>query len=246
MRRFHQNLLLPLLLVSISTFPAVGQIDRAILNGTVTDPSGALIADAKVEAVAQATEVSTQVKSNSRGAYNVPGLAVGMYTVTVSHTGFDTVQYKDVSLVVGKTRTLNVSLRIGAVAESVEVHGIAPLNQTSPELAGVIDTQQIQSLPVNGRNWATLLLLAPGAIDDGGGDQRTIRFAGRGRDDNNYTMDGVDATGIQEQAQKSSTRLQISEDAVEEYRVSSALYTAEHGAGAGGQVDLVSKAGTND
>src|SRR5207247_2824001 len=111
--------------------------------------------------------------------------------------------------------------------------------------SGVITEQQIKEIPINGRNWATLLVLAPGAIDDGGGDQRTIRFAGRGRDDNNYMIDGVDATGIQEQAQKSTTRLQISEDAVSEYRVSSMLYTAEHGAGAGGQVDLVSKTGTN-
>jgi TonB-dependent receptor-like protein len=80
---------------------------------------------------------------------------------------------------------------------------------------------------------------------DGGGDQRTIRFAGRARDDNNFNFDGVDAGGIQEQAQKSQTRLQISEAAVEEYRVSSALYDAEYGTQAGGQVNIVTKSGTN-
>ena len=86
-------------------------------------------------------------------------------------------------------------------------------------------------------------MLAPLALDDGGGDQRSIRFAGHGRDDNNYMMDGVDATGIQEQAQKSTTRLQVSEDAIQEYRVSTALYDAQYGAGNGGQVDIVTKTG---
>jgi Carboxypeptidase regulatory-like domain/TonB dependent receptor len=223
------------------------QIDRATLTGTVFDSSGALVPDADIEAKDQATGVESKVETNSQGLYRIPGLAVGEYTVKVSHAGFATAEYKDVVLLVGQTRTLDAHLKVGAVVQKIVVEmAPAPLEETSPEMAGVINDQQIQALPVNGRNWASLLLLAPGAIDDGGGDQRTIRFAGRARDDNNYTMDGVDATGIQEQAQKSTTRLQISEEAVSEYRVSSMLYTAEHGAGAGGQVDLVSKTGTNE
>ena len=76
----------------------------------------------------------------------------------------------------------------------------------------------------------------------------SARFAsqGRARDDNNFSFDGVDAGGIQEQAQKSQTRLQISEDAIEEYRVNSALYDAEYGTQAGGQINVVTKSGTND
>ena len=70
----------------------------------------------------------------------------------------------------------------------------------------MVGSADIANLPTTGRNWANLLVLAPGAIDDGGGNQRTIRFGGR-RDDNNFKFDGVDATGIQEQAQKSTTRL---------------------------------------
>ena len=110
----------------------------------------------------------------------------------------------------------------------------------------MIGTDQIANLPNNGRDWASFTLLAPFAQDDGGGDQRTIRFAGRARDDNNFQFDGVDAGGIQEQAQKSQTRLQISQDAIEEYRVNSALYDAEYGTQAGGQVDVVTKSGTNN
>ncbi|HWO31152.1 MAG TPA: hypothetical protein VNO32_20345, partial [Candidatus Acidoferrum sp.] len=118
--------------------------------------------------------------------------------------------------------------------------------RSSAEASTVIDTNQIANLPNNGRDWASFTLLAPFAQDDGGGDQRTIRFAGRARDDNNFSFDGVDAGGIQEQAQKSQTRLQISQDAIEEYRVNSALYDAEYGTQAGGQVDVVTKSGTND
>ena len=221
------------------------QIDRATLTGTVTDPSGAVIANAKIECLAETTGLRTEATSNSKGVYLVPGLAVGEYEVTVSRAGFSPVQYKDVLLMVGDTRIINVQLKVGTIIETVNVQSLPPLQETSPEISGVINNQEIRSLPVNGRNWASLLLLAPGALDDGGGDQRTIRFAGRARDDNNYTMDGIDATGIQEQAHKSTTRLQISQEAVAEYRVSSMLYTAEHGAGAGGQVDLVSKTGTN-
>lgn len=235
------------LLVFLGSVCAYGQIDRATLTGTVFDSSGAVVRDAQVEATDQTTGIKSEAPSNSQGLYRIPGLAVGTYTVRIVHPGFATAEYKDIVLLVGQTRTLDAHLKVGTVAQNVMVEvAPAPLEETSPEMSGVIKTQQIEALPVNGRNWASMLLLAPGAIDDGGGDQRTIRFAGRARDDNNYTMDGVDATGIQEQAGKSTTRLQISEEAVSEYRVSSMLYTAEHGAGAGGQVDLVSKTGTNE
>lgn len=139
-------------------------------------------------------------------------------------------------------------MKVGEVAEHVVVNAEAsqPYERSTAESAIVIRSDQVDNLPTNGRNWSTLTLLAPFAQDDGGGDQRTIRFAGRARDDNNFTFDGVDSTGIQEQAQKSTTRLQVSEDAIAEYRVDSALYDAQYGSQAGGQVDVVTKSGTND
>jgi hypothetical protein len=148
---------------------------------------------------------------------------------------------------VGQTRTLDVELAVGAINEQVEVKAsTGPADRSSAEAATVIDTTQIADLPNNGRDWASFTLLAPFAQDDGGGDQRTIRFAGRARDDNNFSIDGVDAGGIQEQAQKSQTRLQISQDAIEEYRVNSASYDAEYGTQSGGQIDVETKSGTND
>ena len=226
---------------------AYAQIDRAVLEGTVTDASGAVVVAANVKILFPDTNIAQEQRTNSNGYYRFPGLAVGRYTVTVTGTGFRTKVIEDVILQVGQTRTLDAKLAVGVPAEKVEVEDSAgPADRSSAEAATVIRTDQIANLPNNGRDWASFTLLAPFAQDDGGGDQRTIRFAGRARDDNNFSFDGVDAGGIQEQAQKSQTRLQISQDAIAEYRVNSALYDAEYGTQAGGQIDVVTKSGTND
>ena len=226
---------------------AFAQVDRAELEGTVTDPSGSVIAGATVKVLAVDTGLSEEQKTNSKGYYRFPGMAVGNYRVTTSGNGFKTKVTEDVVLRVGQTRTLDLQLTVGAVNEEIEVNAtIAPADRVSAEASTVIDTTQIGELPNNGRDWASFTLLAPFAQDDGGGDQRTIRFAGRARDDNNFSIDGVDAGGIQEQAQKSQTRLQISQDAIEEYRVNSALYDVEYGTQAGGQIDVETKHGTNN
>ncbi|HWY59634.1 MAG TPA: TonB-dependent receptor [Terriglobales bacterium] len=230
----------------LTTSSLFAQVDRAVLEGTVIDPSGATIVGAKVVTLEVDTGIKEEQRTNSKGYYRFPGLAVGRYTVTVEDIGFKMHVTENVVLRVGETHTLDVRLEVGANAEKVEVTATAaPVERSSAEASTVITTDQILNLPNNGRDWASFTLLAPFAQDDGGGDQRTIRFAGRARDDNNFQFDGVDAGGIQEQAQKSQTRLQISQDAIEEYRVSSALYDAEYGTQSGGQVDVVTKSGTN-
>ena len=204
--------------------PLIAQTDRATLEGTVTDPSGGTISGANVSVTAVDTGISQERKTNSSGYYRFPGLPVGQFTVTVSNISFKTKVIEQVILQVGETHTLDVSLVVGEVAEKVEIKAETGLaERTSAAAATVISTTQIANLPVNGRDWSALTLLAPFAQDDGGGNQRTIRYAGRAIDDNNFNFDGVDAGGIQEQAQKSQVRLQISEDAIAEYRVSSAL-----------------------
>ena len=227
--------------------PALAQADRSTLTGTVTDFTGAVITSVNVEVLSVANGATRDATTNDAGIYLAPRLPAGKYTVTFSIDKFRTVRYEDVQLKAGEVLTLDARLGLATTSTRVEVVAAAPLlERNSADVAGTVYSTQIANLPTNGRNWANLLVLAPLAVDDGGGDQRSIRFAGRARDDNNYRMDGVDATGIQEQAQKSTTRLQISSDAIEEYRVNSALYTAEYGAGAGGQVDIVSKSGTNE
>jgi hypothetical protein len=226
---------------------AIAQTDRATLEGTVTDPSGAVISGAAVQILEVQTNLSQRHTTNPNGQYRFPGIANGEYTVSVSNSGFKSKVIGDVFLEVGQTRSLDVVLQIGEASEKIEVVAeTGPAERSSAEASIVIRTDQIANLPVNGRDWSGLTLLAPFAQDDGGGNQRTIRFAGRSIDDNNFNFDGVDACGIQEQAQKSQVRLQISEDAVAEYRVSSALYDAEYGTQAGGQIDVVTKSGTNE
>jgi hypothetical protein len=119
------------------------------------------------------------------------------------------------------------------------------LDQTSASLGGRMERNQLLQLPLNGRNWASLLPLMPGAVDSGTSDQRSIRFAGHGRDDNNFTLDGVDASGISNQPQKSGIRIAIPTSTIMEFKVESALFGAESGNGTGGQVTISSTAGTN-
>ena len=245
--QLRRNSLASLLLVLLGAQVVFAQVDRAVLEGTIADQTGGVLVGARVQVLAGATSITHEQKTNANGYYRFPGLAVGRYTVSVMSGGFKTTVIKDVIVQVGQTRTLDVRLNVGVATETVEVTAsVEPAEHTSAEASTVIRTDQIENLPNNGRDWVSFTLLAPFAQDDGGGDQRTIRFAGRARDDNNYQFDGVDAGGIQEQAQKSQTRLQISQDAVEEYRVNSALYDAEYGTQAGGQVNLVTKSGTNN
>jgi len=242
-----QTSLLALFFLTIAWVGASAQIDRAVLEGTVADPTGRVIAGASLKLLAADTGITQKRQANASGYYRFPGLAVGHYTMTASSSGFRTSVMENVGLQVGQTRTLDIQLAVGAATERVEVNAsTAPEERSSAEASTVIREDQIANLPNNGRDWASFTLLAPFAQDDGGGDQRTIRFAGRARDDNNFQIDGVDAGGIQEQAQKSQTRLQISQDAIAEYRVNSALYDAEYGTQAGGQIDIETKSGTND
>jgi hypothetical protein len=122
---------------------------------------------------------------------------------------------------------------------------VEALNRTNGEIGGVIEAPQIREIPIDGRNWATLMTLAPGAINTGDGAQRSIRFNGHSLDDSNFTFDGIDTSGVQEQTQKADTRLNVSLDSIAEFRVSSAAYTAETGAAGGAQINIVSKTGSN-
>ena len=238
---------LQVLLFVFISLPAAAQVDRATLTGTVTDSTGALIQGAKVEAVSAGTALRRETVTGTNGTYQMPGLPIGSYTVTILKEGFGAVHYKDVELSVGQSRTLDARMEVGALEAQVEVVAAgAIVNLSSAEVGGVIESQQVRNIPLNGRNWASLMTLAPGAINVGGGSQTSIRFVGRSRDDNNFTLDGIDASGVQEQPQKADARLNISLDSIAEFRVNSAVYTAESGTTGGAQINVVSKSGTNN
>jgi hypothetical protein len=225
----------------------MAQVDQGSLNGTVIDATKSAVPGAKVEVVSISTGIRRETLTGPAGSYHVPELPVGSYNVTISKEGFRAAQFKAVPLEVGEPRTLDVELTVGAATEAVEVSAtLETMNRTSAEVGGLIEAAQIRELPVSGRNWASLMLLAPGAINYSDGSQRNIRFNGHSIDDANYTFDGIDNTGVQEQTQKAEARLNISVDSIAEFRVSTAAYTAESGSAGGVQVAVVSKTGTND
>ena len=235
-----------LLFLISQALPLMAQLDYASLNGTVTDPSTALVQGARIAVVSSTTGFHRETLTSAGGIYQVSGLAVGTYTVTISRDGFKTAEFKNVELAVGQPRTIDVQLLVGSVADSVEVKAsLDTLNRTSAEVGGLVEAEQIKKIPVSGRNWASLMMLAPGAVNYSDGSQRNIRFNGHSIDDANYTFDGIDNNGVQEQTQKAETRLNIALDSIAEFRVSTAVYTAESGAAGGVQVQVVSRTGTN-
>lgn len=223
------------------------QADRATLSGTVTDASGSVIADASVVLRQPATGFQRETVTSAAGLYQLPGLPVGQFELTVKKDGFSAALVSGIQLAVGQRGTLNVKLDVSAVSSQVQVTAEAvELDKMSAEIAGVISGSDLSNIPLNGRNWASFMVMAPGAVNTGEGNQNSTRFFGRSRDENNFTFDGVDATGVKDPRQEANLRLNISLDAIAEFRVSSSMYTAETGGGAGAQVNVVSKTGTNE
>jgi len=236
-----------LVVLSLAAVPLAAQMDRAILTGIVMDPSRSVIPGAKVTARAVATGIDYTATANSAGAYTLTGLPVGEYATSVSANGFETLQIQNFTLDVGETRTLNPTLRVGSVSSNVTVEAATPdLNLANAEVGAVITGNQTQELPVNGRYWASLEALVPGAISAGTGTQDTIRFNGLSQEDNNFRFDGVDATGLNHEFVKVAMRLQFPLESIAEFKVSSAAYSADVGGMAGGQVSMVSRGGTNE
>jgi hypothetical protein len=225
---------------------AFAQVDLSGLSGTVTDPSGRLLPRARVTVVANATGLQRNSISDSTGNYSFPGLALGTYTVTFEHPGFQRIQYFAVKQDVGNTRTLNATMQVAGGEERIEVSAASALvDDENSTITGLIERKQADELPLNGRDWSGLTAYIPGAIDTGGSNQRSIRFAGRGLDDSNFTYDGVDETSVVNQTQRPWVRLSIPLDAIAEFRVDTLLATAADGATGGAQLAVASPAGTN-
>jgi hypothetical protein len=244
--RFSRSLLfLPSILLCLTPY-LLAQIDRAGINGTVTDPSGRVLPQTRVTALQVSTGLRRKTTSSANGTYDIPELPVGSYTITFEHDGFSMLTFVGVHEVIGRTRTLDATLQVSGGNDQVEVSASSEqVGNTSDALGGRIEQIQAKELPLNGRNWATLTALMPGAVDTGGSNQRSIRFAGRGRDDDNFTYDGIDDTNIVNQPQQSYVRLAIPLDAIEEFRVDSMLASAEVGGTGGPQLAVSSPSGSN-
>lgn len=225
---------------------ALAQVDRSGLTGTVSDASGRPLPHTHIFAVQSATHLRRETISSSNGSYAISELPVGLYTITFDHPDFTTLTFINVTQVIGHTRTLNASLQVSGGEQRVEVSASSEQMDTDTDaLGGRIAKIQAEELPLNGRNWAALTALVPGAVDTGGSNQRSIRFAGRGRDDANFTYDGVDETNIVNQPQQPYVRLAIPLDTIEEFRIDAMMATAESGGTGGPQLAVISPSGTS-
>ncbi|MGH9436921.1 MAG: carboxypeptidase-like regulatory domain-containing protein, partial [Terriglobia bacterium] len=157
------SLLATLVLSFFLATSARAQVTGATMSGTVTDPSGAVIPNAQVVIKNAATGVTRDVRTDSAGFYMAPNLLPGPYSVTISASGFSTRLQKGITLTVGGTQVLNVTLQVGKVTNLVQVTGAAPTVQlNSSVISNVVNATTVRNLPLNGRSWTDLALLSPG------------------------------------------------------------------------------------
>ena len=235
------------LFLCLSSIALRAQVDRTAITGMVTDQQGTRVPLTKVRATERATGFERETLSTSEGTYDLPGLPPGIYSVQFLKAGFSAFTTEGVEQLVGQTRRLDVRLELTQEkAQTTVTEPLVQLDEVDATVGVAIERAQVNDLPINGRNWATLTALAPGAINNGAGDQRPIRFAGHGLDDNTLTLDGVDATAVYNQEQREYMRLNIPLDSIEEFQVQSQNFGADAQNGtAGGQVSVVSPSGTN-
>src|SRR3990172_8069841 len=146
----------------------LAQVNTATISGTVRDASGAVLPGANVAVLNQDTGLTRTVTSNSSGRYSAPGLGLGNYQVTAQLAGFQTLVRSGIVLTVGAEAVIDFTLPVGAVTQTVEVTGEAPLIELSnANLGGLIDDRTIRDLPLNARSWDNLALLQPGIVKYG-------------------------------------------------------------------------------
>src|SRR5437773_8885947 len=222
----------------------------AQLNGTVRDTSGSVVANAGVSLRSLDTNRTYMSTSDASGYYIVPNLPPGPYELNVTYTGFEPYVQSSIQLRVGQTATLEVTLAVQGRREVVDVSAQTPaIEPTRTEISNVIETKQIDSLPISGRLFTDFALLTPGVASGRTSVGSTITefevtrvsFAGMRDLSNQVTVDGADnintATGSQ--------RATPPQEAVQEFRVVNNSFGAEYGRALGGIVNIVTKSGTN-
>ena len=240
-------LLLLLLAFGTRLFSQAGATGTIL--GTVTDSGGALVPNAKVIVTNTATKVMSQTLSNSAGDYNVPALNPGTYTVSVEASGFQKAAVTQFTLTVNQHARVDFALKPGAVTETVTTTAQAvSLDTDTAELSNLVSQQQVEDLPLNGRNFMQLLLVGAGAVTVGGeqgtmrqGQGNAISVNGGRPEGNNYTLDGL----VNTDAALVTPAVILSQDAIQEFKVSSGTYSADQGFSAT-QINIVSKGGTNN
>jgi hypothetical protein len=232
---------------------AQGVGSSADLTGTVTDPAGASVPNAKVTAVDEARGVQRSSVTDEQGTYRLSSLAPTSYKITVEHAGFQTEITTGVVLTVGQTLVLDFHLKVAATSSTVEVTSELPVVETERgSQANTITQNYVEGLPINQRSYLAFTLLAPGVsnsntIADNADfrvkqtPQSGLSFYGSNGRGNSVTVDGGEAND-----DAGGVRLTLSQDAVQEFQINRSNYAADLGGASGATINIVSKSGTND
>ncbi|MBI4442064.1 MAG: TonB-dependent receptor [Acidobacteria bacterium] len=225
------------------------------ITGTVSDSTGAVIPGASVTVRNVETGFTRALTTDERGRFAAPQLPVGNYEVTTSSAGFQSSVRRGITLTVGAEAVVNFSMSLGAVAESIEVTGEAPmLETTTSTVSGLVDTRQMREIPLNARSFIELVPLTAGTafVDNAqAGSSATFGFGKKltisgGRTTmNTFLLDGADMTDSSGSSGSAASTL-AGVETVREFRVITNAYDAEYGKHAGGVITAVTKSGTNE
>jgi hypothetical protein len=228
------------------------QMATAVLQGTVTDPSGSAVPNAKVVVLNEGTGVQWTAQTNNAGNYLLAGLPAGLYRVEVTRTGFSTYVATGLKLDVGTNVIRNVQLKVGQVSQQVVVAAGAPVLQTGSISVGqVINQNTVQNIPLNGRHFVDLTLLIPGSVTPPANGFLTFPLRGQGsfgantgggREDTvNWMINGIN---LSDEVQNQIT-FQPTINTVSEFKVDNSTFSAEYGRNSGAIVDIGTRSGTN-
>ncbi|WP_158749512.1 TonB-dependent receptor [Acidobacterium sp. S8] len=217
------------------------------ISGTVTDTSNAIISNASVTITNTDTGASRTLTANDAGSYVAALLQPGHYTVSVSAPNFGNFEQKNIQLHVGDTVTVDAPLPPASVQSTVQVSAASPLlDPERTEVSQVVSEKLVQNLPVNGRRWDDFVLLTPNVVNDGGSG--LLSFHGISGLYNSNFVDGANNNQMlfsEARGRASGAPYIYSLDSIREFQVASATYSAEFGQAAGGQVNAITKSGTN-
>src|SRR2546425_4244383 len=259
---FHA-LLAVCFVLALTLFSGVAhaQVTGATLSGIVTDATGAVIPGVTISIKNRGTGAVRTVTADEAGLYSAPNLQAGSYDVTAPQPGFSTFLQSNVTLTVGAQQELNITMKVGESAQTIEVTEAVPMVQvTSSVLSGVIESTTVRELPLNGRDWASLATLSPGVTglngevqmpfesgalrgNRGFGSQLTI--SGGRPTQNNYRLDGLSIADYTN-GSGSVVGVTLGVDAIQEFSVITGNYSAEYGRTSGGVINAISKSGTNE
>jgi hypothetical protein len=225
-----------------------GQTITSAVTGTVTDTTGAAMANVKVTATNTGTGVAFTAQTNDAGIYSLPFLPIGEYNVTAEAQGFKKAVIGPFRLVVNQTARVDIRMEVGEITQSVEVTGAAPVLQTeSTQTGDTLNSNKLTSIPLNNRNFVALTLLIPGAVSPNPSGMNS-RFGarpyvnGNREQTNNFMLDGVDINDSIDNRVAYSPNV----DALEEVKVLTGNAAAEFGNAGGATVMLQLKSGTNE